>query len=137
MGKKKVVLDTNIIISAFGWEGNPRKILRMILVREIELILSSHILAEVKRVLDYPKFKFNEQQKRDILSIVLRIAKLVEPKVNYDIIKEDATDNKFIDCAIEAKAEFIITGDAHLLKIKEHKCIRILTPREFLELQKE
>ena len=66
MGKKKVVLDTNIIISAFGWEGNPRKILRMILVREIELILSSHILAEVKRVLDYPKFKLDESQKKDI-----------------------------------------------------------------------
>ena len=65
MGKKKIVVDTNNLISALGWNGNSRELLRNIIDREFELFISKKQIEELKRVMDYPKLKFNEEQKPD------------------------------------------------------------------------
>jgi hypothetical protein len=57
---------------------------------------------------------------------------VVYPKKKLNIVKEDLADNKIIECALEAKASFIISGDKRLLKIRKYKGIKIITPREFL-----
>ena len=69
MGKKRIVLDTNIIISAFGWDGKPREILREILNKEFDLIISKKQLEEIFKVLGYPKFKFTDSQKSKFINI--------------------------------------------------------------------
>ncbi len=83
-------------------------------------------------VMDYPKFKFKEKEKEQFLEVLLANSVLVEPKENINIIKEDPDDNKFLECAVEACADYIISGDAHLLKLQQFRGIEILSPKEFL-----
>ena len=131
MGKKKIVLDTNILISTIGWKGNPKEIFKKVLEKQFELIISQKQLEELKRVMNYPKFSFTENQKNKFLSILLETATVVETHNNLDIIKEDPDDNIILETAIENNAEYIITGDNHLLKLKNFKQIKIVTPAEF------
>ena len=69
MGKKKVLLDSNIFISALGWKGKPRVIFEKCLHGEFELVTSPNQLNELIRVMDYPKFNFTEKQKLTLLGI--------------------------------------------------------------------
>ena len=133
MGKKKVVLDTNILISALGWEGNPKIVFNKVLNGELDLIISDRQLSEIIRVLNYPKFNFNDEEKIRFINILLSISTLI--KLNYvlDFIKEDKDDNIILTSAINGKADFIITGDEHLLKLKEFKNIKILKANDFLK----
>ena len=131
---KKIVLDTNILISAFGWEGNPKEIFRKILNKEFELIISYKQIQELQRVLNYPKFKFTNEQKLRFMNVILEIATLVETHNGIDIIKEDPSDNIILESALENNVEFIITGDEHLLKLKSYGKIKIVTASEFLQL---
>lgn len=133
MGQKCIVLDTNILISAFGWRGKPREIFERVLNNEFELIISKKQLIEIRRVLNYPKFKFTEDQKQRFLDILGNAARIVETHNEIDVIKEDPADNMFLEAAIEYEAAFIVSGDPHLLKLGEFHDIKILTPAQFLE----
>ena len=132
MGKNKVVLDTNILISALGWKGNPRIIFDRVIAGEFELILSYKQLNELLRVLNYPKFKFTDEQKDRFLSILLEVATLVKTNSEIDVIKEDPSDNIILEPANEMKIDYIISGNDHLLKLKDFTRATILTPTEFL-----
>ena len=134
MGKKKVVLDTNILISAIGWEGNERNIFNKVIERKIELILSFKQLAELLRVMEYPKFKFNGEQKDRFLSILLEVATLVTITSTVDIVKEDPDDNLILEPVNEIKIDYIISGNEHLLKLREFKGAKIITTKKFLQL---
>ncbi|MBU2633941.1 MAG: putative toxin-antitoxin system toxin component, PIN family [Nanoarchaeota archaeon] len=131
---KRVVLDTNILISAFGWGGNPKQIFNEIIKGNLNLIISSKQFEELSKVLDYPKFDFSEEQKTRFKSLILEISIFVYPKEKVNIIKEDPSDNIFLETAITGKVDFIITGNNHLLKLKEFKGVKIVTPKEFLEI---
>ena len=137
MGKTKIVLDTNILISALGWEGKPKEIFRRVLAREFELILAEKQLEELKEVMNYPRLGFLEAQKTAFLNILLQIATIVETKGKLKIIKEDPDDDMILESAIESGATFIISGDHHLLKLKEFQNIHIVTVSKFLEEYKE
>lgn len=134
MGKKKIVLDTNILISSLGWKGNLRTIFNKVIDGEFELILSFEQLRELLRVLDYPKFKFTDKQKDRFLSILLEISTLVETKSKVDIVEEDPDDNIILEPANEMKIDYIISGDQHLLKLKKFKDTKIVTAKKFLDL---
>ena len=136
MGKKRIILDTNILISALGWKGNPRIIFERVIAGEFELILSYKQLNELLRVLDYPKFKFTDEQKDRFLSILLEVATLVKTKSDVDAIKEDPSDNIMLEPANEMKIDYIISGNDHLLKLKEFKGAKIVTAKEFLDIVK-
>src|SRR3989338_1790851 len=116
MGKKKVVLDTNILISALGWRGKPREIFNKAIDREFELIISEKQIEELKEVMDYPKFVFSEDQKLRFLKIIMEIAIVIEIQNKIRIIKEDPDDDLILESAIESNADFIVSGDQHLLK---------------------
>lgn len=131
---KKVVLDTNILISAFGWGGNPKQIFNEIIEGNLDLIISSEQFEELSKVLDYPKFDFTEEQKTRFKSLILEIAVFVYPKEKVNVIKEDPSDNIFLETAITGKVDFIITGNNHLLKLKEFKGVKIVTPKDFLKI---
>lgn len=136
MGKTKVVLDTNIIVSAFGWSGRPREIFELILNGKIELVSSPKLLSELKRVLNYSKFKFSDELKKEVTNLILNISMIVVAKTKINVIKEDPSDNCFLEAAVSGRADFIITGDKHLLNLREYKRIKILTATEFLKLFK-
>ena len=134
----KVVLDTNILVSGTFWTGDSFKILKKIDNKEIELILSQELIEEYNEVI-YSDEIIEKAKNKDLTlnSIVQKIisnAIIVEPKKNFDIIKEDSDDNRILECAVEWHVDYIITQDNHLLKLKEFNKIKIVTPKEFLNL---
>ncbi len=129
----KVVFDTNVLISAILFGGSPRKCLELVIEGEIELYLSKEIIREVEGVLSREKFNITEENLRYIISSLDSIAKFVSPKTKLDVIKKDPQDNKILECAIESEADFIISGDTHLLELSEFRKIKILKPADFLK----
>ena len=133
----KIVLDTNVLVSSSFWYGSSNLILDKAENKEIELILSREIIKEFSEVLEYEEISKkirdkNLEMKRTIEKIV-SISTIVEPSQKFDIVKEDSDDNKILECAFEGKADFIVSQDAHLLKLKEFQFIKIVTPEEFLK----
>ncbi len=133
MGKTKATLDTNILISALGWKGNPKKVFEKIVNGEVELIISDEQFAELSEALEYPKFQFAEEQKARFKALILGIATFVKPVEKIDIVKNDPDDNIHLEAAVAGKADYIITGDPDLLDLKEFRGIKIITARDFLE----
>ena len=132
MGKKKVVIDTNILISALGWKGKPNEIFRRALDAEFELIISQKQIEELREVMNYTKFSFTEEQKSRFITLLLNVAKVVEISNKLKVIKEDPDDDIILETAVENNVDFIISGDDHLLKLKEYSNIKIVTANEFL-----
>ncbi|MBN2459170.1 putative toxin-antitoxin system toxin component, PIN family [Candidatus Woesearchaeota archaeon] len=128
-----MVVDTNILISALGWKGKPRALMELVLEGELKLIISGKQLKELIRVMDYPKFSFTQEEKDRFLTLLLRIAALVETKANLCIIKEDPSDNMLLECAVENGVKLIISGDKHLRRLKKYKGIAIMSVGEFLK----
>jgi putative PIN family toxin of toxin-antitoxin system len=130
----KVVIDTNIFISGFGWNGKPEEILKLIKDRQIVNYSSAEIIEEIMRVVSYPKLRFPEPLQIKILEFVLFYSEFVEPQKRIFTITEDPHDNKFLECAIEAKVDYIISGDPHLSDMKKVKTVKIVTASEFLDI---
>ena len=126
----KVVLDTNIFISALFWKGAPYNIFQKVINNKIENFISPEILKEIKEKL-LNKFSLPEEKLQEFLEIIVFSSKVVYPKNRLDVVKQDSKDNKIIECAVEARASFIISGDKHLLNIKEYNKIKIISPSNF------
>lgn len=131
MGKKKVVLDTNILISALGWKGKPKQIFQQCAKGILELFTSKEQIKELNRVMNYPKFKFKDEQKETFSSIVLETATLVEIKGDLKVIEKDPDDDIILEIALISNADYIISGDPHLLNLEEFRGIKILSASEF------
>lgn len=136
MGKiQKVVTDTNVIISAFGWGGKPLQILELLERRAIRNCVSEHTLKELIAALAYPKLAFSHATQTSILEFVLAYSDVYEP-VERIFAAPDPDDNKFIECSTAANARIIITGDKRFLSLKRHGSIRIHSPESFLQGRK-
>ncbi len=137
----RIVLDTNLLVSAILTPGGkPAKILTDILAGSLTLVISSELIAEVKRVLQYPKLakllenKSVYQEEIEIMLHKLTAIGVTTPGVlNLDVIKEDPADNMILSCAVEGEADFIISGDHHLTQLKDYRGIRIIDPNTFLK----
>ena len=133
MGKvEKVVVDTNIFISAFGWGGQPLKIIELLEKGELRNCTSEDIIRELFSSVSYSKLGFPQVIQTEILEFVLAYSDIYDPKEHISI-SPDPEDNKFIECALSAKAKFIITGDKGLLSIKQFRGVKIITPEDFLK----
>ena len=134
MGKIKVVIDTNVIISAILFGGIPAELMSLWKNGRIKPLASKEIIDEYIKVLTYPKLELTEAEINYILyNEILPYFDIVEIKDTPVIIKVDPSDDKFIHCAKTGKAKTIITGDQHLLNLKTYQKIKILTPTEFLK----
>ena len=135
----KIVVDANLFASGLiKPKSNPGNILDLIKKNQLELILSPDIIKEIKRILLYPKIqKYHLKTPREIdayFEDILIFAWIVEGKEPVDIIKNDPTDNKYLACAYEGEADYIVSGDHHLLDIKTYKGIEIIKPKAFLNI---
>lgn len=138
--KIKVVVDTNVVISApLSKDGNPAKIFELILLEKIENYTSLTIIKEIVEVFDRPRISklIDEEKKNFIVSSFKTFSKIIEPSLKLNIIREDISDNKFLECALTAKADYIISGDEHLKKLEQFGNIKIINPKEFLEIFKK
>jgi len=129
----KAVLDTNILISAVFWKGPPYRILEKGIQGNYLIVTSPLILEEVKSRL-ISKFKFPEEDTLSFIETILFNSEIVEPKIRINIVKKDPSDNKIIECALTAEADFVVTGDKHLLDLQEYHGIKIIKPAQFLKI---
>jgi putative PIN family toxin of toxin-antitoxin system len=93
----------------------------------MHLATSPALLDELERVLRYPKFLFTESEIQSFLRDVTAIARLVHPRQRIDVVQQDPDDNRVLECAVEAEAEWIVSGDPHVLELREHRGIQILS----------
>jgi len=129
----KVVFDTNVYISAILTSGTPRKILNLEREGKFNLFISEPVLLEVERVLRL-KVKLDSFKISIILDSIRDISIFVSPSFTLSVVERDKSDDRILECALEAKADYIISGDSHLLSLKEYQGIKILSPAEFLKL---
>ncbi|MDK2907942.1 MAG: uncharacterized protein PWQ87_400 [Candidatus Woesearchaeota archaeon] len=126
----KVVFDTNVLISATLWDNSvAQKFLFRCIMENIQIFSSKKIIEEYEKVLARD-FDYKEEEIGEIIGRILQVVKIVTPKIKVDAVKEDPDDNKIIECALESNAEYIISYDKHLLKLKEYKRIKIVRPEE-------
>jgi len=133
--KVRVVLDTNIIISAFiSPLGAPAEIFELFLEGNIINYTSEEIIKEVVIVIHRPEFIgcIEHHDKQFMLDNFRTLSLIIKPNSKDKVIKEDPKNDKFINCALDANAT-IISGDKHLLSLGKYEGITILSPREFLE----
>ncbi|MBS3908749.1 MAG: putative toxin-antitoxin system toxin component, PIN family [Actinobacteria bacterium] len=134
----KACIDTNVFVSGtISSSGAPFEILEAWRDREFILLASDEIIAEISKVLNYPKIKktfslTDEEIEKDLL-LLGKYSQITPGELRLDIITEDPSDNIFLACAVEGKADFIISGDNHLLQVGTYQRIQIITPREFVD----
>ncbi|MHB8841138.1 MAG: putative toxin-antitoxin system toxin component, PIN family [Candidatus Aquicultor sp.] len=134
----KVCLDTNVFVSGIiSPSGAPFDVLEAWRNREFVLLTSDDIITEVSKVLHYPKiksaFSLTDEEIEQYVSLIGQYSQRTAGKLMVNVVTEDPSDNMFLVCAIEGKADFIISGDNHLLDIGVYQEIQILTPREFIK----
>ncbi len=135
----RAVLDANVFVSAaIRPEGPPGRILeRFVREAAFELVLSPAIVEEVLRALAYPKvrkhFRAGVDPERWFQSLAV-LADLVPGDTELHGVSDDPDDDKYIGAAVEGRAAVVVTGDPDLLDVEEHAGIRVVTPRQFLDL---
>jgi len=128
----KLVLDTSTLVSGFLFHGNERALLRQIAEQKHELFTSKEILQEFSEVIARPKFKLHSVEQNQIVKSFLGIAKIVEPKDTVKIVRDDPDDDKILECALACNADYIVSGDHHLLDLKQFNSIPIVRTHEIL-----
>jgi len=130
----RIVIDTNIYISAILFDGKPESIIKLAAAEKVTLYTSHAIVAEVAGVLRN-KFNWTNQQVEYADLFIRDISVLITPACLISKIKTDDADNRILECAVESRANFIVTGDRkHLLPLKKYEEIQIVDVAEFLEV---
>ena len=128
----RVVLDTNVIVSGLNFPGNERMVLELALRGRFELFLSWFILGEVSGVLTR-KFGWDQERTVRAVSALQNAATIVEPARLEEVIADGHADNRVLECAVAANADYLVTGDRrHLLPIGEHRGTGIVNAPRFL-----
>jgi uncharacterized protein len=130
----RVVLDTNVLVSALLFTGISSELVSLWQRSAITVLLSRGILEEYLRVFSYPKFQLLEGEIKGLIEEeLLPYVEVVKPRRRLRIVERDPSDNKFLECAVAGKARAIISGDKDLLSIGRYRQIRIQSPAQFLD----
>jgi len=136
--KLRAVVDTNLFISGlFGKDTLSATLQDLWINREFELATSIEILREVSRVLQYPRirerFRPKDENTRRFFRLIFRKTIITKGLYLIDRLTDDPSDNIFLACALEAKADFIVSRDPHLRNLKQFHGIKIIDVKEFVE----
>lgn len=129
--KVRVVLDTNVLVSAIVYGGAPKKVLNMVLRDKIVGVTSVTLMAELSEVV-HKKFPFRDTELRYFEEQMKVDFEIVRPREILKVVRDD-DDNRVLEAASGGKCEYIVTGDKDLLDLKNYRGVRILTPTEFLD----
>ena len=137
----RIVLDANVLVSALiSVKGSPARLLAYWQEGKFDIVASPAMLQELERVLHYPRlqqqYHLPEEEIRQFLRLLMTHAIEVNPSEEIAVIARDLSDNRYLECALAGEAQYIVSGDSHLLDLKEYRGIRILTPAEFVTLLK-
>lgn len=132
----RIVVDTNVWVSGLLWKGLPTEILRLAETRHIEICSTTAIVTELERVLEYGRIQKQldklQLTRSDVVGFALTLMVIVEPIVLTSNISVDPDDDMFIACALAARADYIVSGDQHLLTLGQWQGIQIVTVNDFL-----
>jgi putative PIN family toxin of toxin-antitoxin system len=123
----RVVFDTNVYVSAYGFGGLPARLMRAAITGEFELVTSPALLAEVARVLA-DKLEFDSERVEATIMQIARIAAVVRPTQRLSVVS-DESDNRVIECAVAGGVDTIVSGDRHLLELGEYAGICVANLR--------
>ena len=137
----RVVVDTNVLIAGALWSGPPHHIIELAETGKIVLCATAPMLDELRGVLKRRKFSGRLRTLRttpdEILASLLPLVELYPPARASGAVPSDPDDEMFVGCAISANADFISSGDDHLLRLKRACAISIVSPAEFLRVLKK
>ena len=131
----KIVVDTNVVISGLIWRGPPNRILKWAREGILNIVACEETTAELKHVIKYKRFSKRLSQidtsPTEVFFYFMNLVTFVPtPEIMPDVIKKDQFDNFFLALASDNNAHLIISGDQHLLDIREYKAIQIVRPSE-------
>jgi putative PIN family toxin of toxin-antitoxin system len=129
----RAVLDTNVIISGLLWRGAPHRCLLAADAGLYEFVLADEIIDELREKL-IEKFENTVEEADQSVAGLARVAKIVELSGTSGWVPADPDDDKFVDAAIVAGANVIVSGDRHLRELGTVEGVRVLSPREFLDV---
>jgi putative PIN family toxin of toxin-antitoxin system len=132
MKRHRIVLDTNVLISAILFGGPSREVLELAISGTIDCSLSLSILDELRGVLCRPKFRFSLEQSLRVIEELHAVCDVVDPGDRVLVLTSDPDDNMILECAISARAAFIVSGDRHLVDLGQYEGIVIVRPAEYL-----
>lgn len=128
----RVVLDTNVIVSGLNFPGNERLVLDLALRQRFDLYLSAFILREASRVLVL-RFGWSDEEAAVALGALQDVATVIEPARRPPAVEGNEGDNRVLECAVEAAADSLVTGDRrHLLPLGTHHGVAIANAPRFL-----
>lgn len=138
----RAVIDTNVLISGFiSRESYPAKLVDGWIEKRFEPVVSEEIIKEYREVFARDRFSAlgSVEERLKLLGTLLSFEHvvLVNPQERICMVKDDPRDDIFLECAAAGECEFIISGDQHLLKLKQYKNIKVITAKEFIELLKD
>jgi putative PIN family toxin of toxin-antitoxin system len=130
----RAVFDTNVLISSLIRSGKPRLLWNKVIKGEIELIISREILSEFNNVARRPKLRryVSLKRLRRFNLVLIRRAEIIEVRTHLPQITEDPDDNMIVETALDGRADYIVSGDKHLLILKEFRGIKIVNVEEML-----
>jgi putative PIN family toxin of toxin-antitoxin system len=131
------VLDTNVVVSALiSPRGAPAEIFRAWQAGRFTFVTSPPLLDELARVLNYPRIRkylaWTDEERGELVESIAYAAKLVIPDVRLDVVAEDPADDRVLEAAIAGEAEYIVSGDRHLLGLKNYAQVEIVSPVRFV-----
>lgn len=129
----RVVLDTNVLVSAVGFRSERlRKVWDLVEEKSFEAVVSPFILEEFERNLK-SKAGFSMEEAQQAIAWVKDFVTVVHPRLHLSVIDAKESDNRILECAVEARADVLLTGNLrHIRPLGRFRGIQILTPREFL-----
>ncbi len=128
----RVVVDTNVFISALMFGGLPGSVLDLVLLQAVQLVTSAALLDELDEKLRL-KFEVAPGDADAIRTKLENCALVVKPSISVEFINDDPDDNRVLECAMAGRATYIVSGDRHLLQLGEYEGIQIVTVRQFIE----
>lgn len=128
----RIVVDTNVLISGVFFGGFPRRILSAVVSKEITACASSEIIDEYEEIVQEMIDRKQGHINRTILAPLFKEMEIIEPATHIEICR-DPDDNKFLECAKDSHALYIVSGDKDLLVIEKYESIEIVTAKEFCE----
>jgi uncharacterized protein len=137
----RIVIDTNTWISGLLWQGPPWRLLRLAERNEVEICIAYPMLLELEEVLAYdrlqPRLNQLQQTRAQLVAYALSLSTVfdVSRAGVTPIVVDDPDDDIFVLCTLEAGADYLVTGDKHLLNLGAYLTVKIVTVAQFLELE--